>query len=136
MTKDRLKEYRALCAERKEIARRIREVRATMESPAIQKIKADVVAGGTASRSFEKAVFALDRLYQLYLQKEREIAEELILIEGAIAKLPSLEREILRARYIDGKLWEVICAEKHYSWQQIHRIHAEALRMLFDDGIE
>lgn len=135
MTKERLKNYRALCEERDEIVRRITEIRARVEAPKIQRIKADIVSGGCAGEVMEETVLVLSQLQELYLMKECDIAKELLAIEQAIGCLPSREREILRARYIDGKRWETICSEKNYSWQHLHRIHAGSLRLL-EDAIE
>lgn len=59
--------------------------------------------------------------YVEMLQSQKEI--ELIL-NG----LESIERQILRYRYVDGLRWEKICEKMNYSWSQIHRYHNKALR--------
>ncbi len=51
-------------------------------------------------------------------------------IETAIESLPEREKYLMRARYIEGKSWEQIAVDMHYSWQHVHRIHAKALRLL------
>jgi RinA family phage transcriptional activator len=40
------------------------------------------------------------------------------------------ERLLLQYRYLDGKTFEWIAAEMHYSWRQIHRLHSKALTNL------
>jgi DNA-directed RNA polymerase specialized sigma subunit len=40
------------------------------------------------------------------------------------------ERLLLQYRYLDGKTFEWIAAEMHYSWRQIHRLHSQALTNL------
>lgn len=42
----------------------------------------------------------------------------------------SLDRCILRARYIECKAWEQICVELSYSWRQIHRLHSNILNKI------
>ena len=40
------------------------------------------------------------------------------------------ERLLLQYRYLDGKTFEWIAVEMHYSWRQIHRLHSKALTNL------
>ncbi len=40
------------------------------------------------------------------------------------------ERLLLQYRYLDGKTFEKIAVEMHYSWRQIHRLHSRALTNL------
>jgi len=40
------------------------------------------------------------------------------------------ERLLLQYRYLDGKTFEKIAVEMHYSWRQIHRLHSKALTNL------
>jgi DNA-directed RNA polymerase specialized sigma24 family protein len=51
-------------------------------------------------------------------------------IERAIDGLPSVQRRLMRARYIEGKSWEVLADEMTYSVMQLHRIHKKALESL------
>lgn len=41
-------------------------------------------------------------------------------------------RAVLRRRYINGKTWEQIAVELHYSYKQVCRIHGKALQKLKD----
>lgn len=60
--------------------------------------------------------------------KRREIREEIV---NTIEKLSNEnQKDVLRHRYIDLMSWNAICAEMHYSWKQIHRIHNSALKHL------
>lgn len=66
---------------------------------------------------------------------EQEISEEIdraIDIRGTIEQaIKAVEDDTLRVllqhRYIDGKPWERIAADMHYSWQHTHRLHSKAL---------
>jgi RNA polymerase sigma factor (sigma-70 family) len=51
-------------------------------------------------------------------------------IEQAAARLPEREAYLIRARYIECKTWEQIAVDMHYSWRQVHNIHARALKTL------
>ena len=65
------------------------------------------------------------------INKQLQYSYELLRkIENAIKVLPQREQYLIRARYIEGKKWEEICVEMHYSWPQIHRIHRKALDKL------
>ena len=37
------------------------------------------------------------------------------------------ERLLLQYRYLDGRTFEEIAVQMHYSWRQIHRLHSKAL---------
>jgi len=65
------------------------------------------------------------------INKKLQYSYELLRkIENAIKILSQREQYLIRARYIEGKKWEEICVEMHYSWPQIHRIHGKALDKL------
>ena len=51
-------------------------------------------------------------------------------IENAIEVLPAREGYLIRARYIELLSWEQIAVDMNYAWAQVHRMHAEALKML------
>ena len=107
MTKDRLRDYRAIVQEKKALEHQIETD--------------DLVAGHQA-------------LVELYQDKLDRMAEELLAIEQAIDRLPVRERAILRRYYIQGMTWEEVCVAEHYSWRQVHRIHARALERLKEDA--
>ena len=67
----------------------------------------------------------MDRVERLYELRNK--------IEDAMERLSSDQRLLLRYRYIEGMTWESVCVKMHYSWKQIHRIHAKILRILEDD---
>lgn len=56
--------------------------------------------------------------------------EKMEKIEKLIADLPEREKLLMRLRYIDCLEWEKICVTMHYSWRQMHYIHADALKNL------
>ncbi len=49
-------------------------------------------------------------------------------IERVIESVPDdKERLLLKYRYLDGRTFEEIAVQMHYSWRQIHRLHSRAL---------
>lgn len=40
----------------------------------------------------------------------------------------SLQRRLLRFRYLDGLKWETVAHYLSYSWQHVHRLHSAALK--------
>ena len=49
-------------------------------------------------------------------------------VESIIDGVPDeTQRQLLRLRYINGKTFEQIAVEMHYSWRHIIRIHGDAL---------
>ena len=52
-------------------------------------------------------------------------------VKAAIDNAPdSKHRTLLRHRYINGKTWEQIAVEMHYSYMHVCRLHGEALDKL------
>lgn len=74
----------------------------------------------------------MEPLRELYSRKLRALVDLQIRIEQAIESLTSMERELMRLRYIDGADWTEVAAEIHYEWTQTHRIHARALGKIKD----
>lgn len=40
------------------------------------------------------------------------------------------QRTLLIERYVNGKTFEEIAAEMHYTWRHVHRVHGAALRAM------
>lgn len=99
MTKERLRQYRNLKLEE----RQLKEQGNSMEAQ-----------GSSALQEF-------------YRKKREELTAELLAIETAIQALDAPARTLLRDYYINGLTWEAVAERNHYSEAQCHRIHADAL---------
>lgn len=66
-------------------------------------------------------------LQERYRQKLQEVAAEQVAFEDMIAELDPLSRMLMRYRYLDGMMWEEVCAAINYSMSQTHWLHAKAL---------
>lgn len=134
MTKERLRAYKDIRAERDQIQEQLKALEATMYHPRA------VTYGERAGHSSQPAAPVAsaaerhEQLQQVYRQKLDRLAAELLEIEAAMDSLPHRERVLLRYHYIDGLTWEQVCVRMSYGWSQIHRIHAKALRMLSEEG--
>ena len=130
MTKEQLMEYRSI---RREIDQ-IREIRRQMRLEA-EGLRAVSLTGmpGAAGKQTDRVGAAIARYLeasQPYADKLDALTAKQAEIEYAIASLPQLEREMMRYRYLQGMRWEDICVRMHYSWRQVHRLHAAALKRL------
>jgi DNA-directed RNA polymerase specialized sigma24 family protein len=129
MTKERLRSYLDLKAERDQLRQQLETIEAALYSP-----KAQRLTGMPASPSHGNAVEEMAarhlELMDRYRAKMLELAEEQLEIEKAIEALEPTERMLLRFRYIEGLPWEEVCVRMNYSWRQTHRMHSKALEAL------
>lgn len=108
MTKEQLRQYRALKRESRRIEQRLR----TMEK----------------RPDCEQAI--LRPLRECYSKKLEVLVAEALKIEAAIETLTPTERELVRLRYLDGLPWHRVAAGIHYSETQTYRLDKATLRKL------
>lgn len=130
MKKEELREYRMLALEKKEIEQQIETVEAQLYNPKIQRVTD--MPKGLGGKGMEDVAIRHVELLEMYQDKLASIAESLHKMETEFQRLPARERVLARSRYVYGMTWEEICVEMHYSWRQVHRIHANVLRLLRD----
>ena len=110
MTKDELRQYRSMKIEICQLQRRIVELE-------------------QLGHDYDREL--IQPLRDLYQTKLQELIIGQLRIEKAIESLDTVERELMRARYIDGKEWTDIVGDAiPYEWTQTHRIHARALNKI------
>lgn len=75
---------------------------------------------------------------QKKIQKQKEDMVNIrIDIEKSIMRLSNGDEcLVLYYRYIHFETWEKICTLIDYEWAQMHRLHAKALRHIYDDVIK
>lgn len=129
MTKERLRRYRDLLAEKKQLDQQLETIEAALYHPKIQKITQTPGAPSPGNAAEDLSIKHLE-LLERYRGKLAELTLEQLAIEDAIERLPVRERNVLRAYYIRGLTWEETCVAVEYSWSQVHRIHARALKLL------
>lgn len=86
--------------------------------------------GGGLLAGYADCAAELDHAVERLLAVEREVL-------GVIEQVPdSRYRRLLRARYVEGKKWEAIALEMHYSYTQVVKyLHPRALACV-QDAIE
>lgn len=132
MTKERLRDYRAIVHEIETLEHQIETIETALYHPKVPKLRNTPKAAGSG-RTTEDLAAKHQVLLELYRGKLGRMAEELLAIEQAIDRLPARERTILRRYYLEGMTWEEVCVAEHYSWRQVHRIHARALERLREE---
>lgn len=130
MTKERLRTYRDLTKELKQIRQKIKAMEGTLYSPKVPKLSGMPGGGPSGINAKEELADKHLELLDHYREKEKELTAEQLAIEQAIDSLDYIERALLRAYYIDGLTWEQVCVAISYSWTQTHRIHGRALEKL------
>ena len=130
MDKKRLQEYIWLQKEATQLQERIEELeaRATKQT--------SIITDEPRGTSIDKVDIILEivELTKAYDEKKTEAVQCMIEIEEAIEKLPARERYLMRSRYIERKEWTQIAVDMSYSWRQVHRVHANALRSMKKHG--
>lgn len=133
MTKERLRKYVTLRQEVLNLEARVREKEHEMVSLRSPSLEGLPTAKGKTSSPVEDAVASLVDLQAKYVRRLEVMYREQSAIEEAVASLSdSVERQLMRARYLDGQTWEEVCETIGYSWSQVHRIHARALQNIAD----
>jgi len=128
--KDKIKylsQYKKLLIEHKQIYINYEKMREKLEFPAIsaQVMMLTPTSSNMPCNPVEAEYFRLLSLEELL----NEILIRLRNIEKSINQLEdSIQRTVLRLRYIDGMTWEKICVNINYEWAWTHRIHSNALR--------
>ena len=132
MTKERLRRYREIKKEARQIRDKLEEIESRLYSPKGQLLtgmpSAPPPGGGTVT---EALIDRHAQLVQMYRDQLTVLEEEQLAVETAIASLEdSTARQLMRYRYIDGLKWEEVCIRIKYGWAQTHDIHSKALKQL------
>lgn len=130
MEKHQLKQYKHIKKEIAQLESKLADVEAALLYPKIQHLSKTPGGQPAAGNPQEALAIYHIELRGLYKAKLKELAAEQLAVEKAIERLESQERTLLRLRYLDGLTWEQICVKESYSWAQVHRHHAEALKKL------
>lgn len=130
MTKERLRKYRDLSQELRQIQQKIETMESALCSPKIQRITGMPSAPNGGHNTKEDLMAEHIELLEHYKVKEAGLKAEQLAIEKAIESLDYRERTVLRLYYIDGLTWEQVCVLVNYSWRQVHNIHSAALKKL------
>lgn len=110
---------------------RIARIRSALEGSAI---RIRDLPGG-ASKERDRMATDVARLLELEDQLKARVLEyetELIVIDEALAALPSPEQEIMRLRYVDGLKWRQVAQHMNYDERWCRRLAKRAEDRLLD----
>ena len=128
MRKEHLKEYRHICEELRQLNNeRVKWITRAERSTCAPSMTPRV--GG----HHDPMPLIIDKLTGIRASADAlsaRLCDAKLRIERAIDKLPSLQRQVMRARYIEGKNWDAVSEETAYSVMQLHRIHKKALESM------
>ena len=130
MGKEELMQYKTKKVEIKQLKERIKELEERKTSIKSQVIT-DMPTGNGEGTDILSLIVMIEDAETELIQKEKQLIATMNKIEHTIDNVEnSLDRCILRARYIECKAWEQICVELNYSWRQIHRLHSNILKKI------
>lgn len=130
MGKEELMQYKTIKVEIKQLKERIKELEERKTSIKSQVIT-DMPTGNGEGTDILSLIVMIEDAETELIQKEKQLITTMNKIERTIDNVEnSLDRCILRARYIECKAWEQICVELNYSWRQIHRLHSNILKKI------
>lgn len=89
----------------------------------------DMPRGGSSEDDrLLEIMIEIEKLEEMYNKKRLKLMKQLNEIENVIDSLEeSIDRNIMRMRYIKNYTWERICVELNYSWNGIHKRHRKIL---------
>ena len=130
MTKKQLQQYKWLLKNIKRLEDKKLELRTTAEKM-VANISNDPISTSLEQDKMANTVAEMVDVENLISDQLKQSYAILKDIEVAISKLPDeRDRYLINLRYIECKEWNEIAEDMSYSWGQIHRIHAEALKRL------
>lgn len=127
--KKRLSAYLDTKREYKQIEERLEVLNTRMFSLGSPRLDG-MPRSGSGGDNKPDLIDAKDRLVERYMALGAELMKTQLEIENEIKWLDSVERRVMRHRYIEGLSWEQVCVAMDYSWRQTHNIHARALDRL------
>ena len=132
MTKQDLREYYWIKRNISKLEDKLEELRTKATSTTSHlKNDQDAIQGkGNTSDKVGDGAAEIDKVTREIEKQIKKSYLTLSVIDLAIEELPAREGYLIRARYIGCLSWEQIAVDMKYSWQHIHRIHADALRLL------
>ena len=130
MDRDRLRAYRAILQEIKQLEEIKRDVETRGLAPKVPQLTG---LPGAPSADHDKIGALVARTADLtahYAERIAALHEEQIAIEEAVDRLRGYERIVIRYRYLQGKSWREIMTLVPYCYTRLQQIHRHALERL------
>lgn len=91
----------------------------------------DIPKAGSSNNGFTRAVERIEEIEHEINTEIDKLVELKKQIETAINTIDDdILRLLMRYRYINGKTWEQIAVDMHYSYMHITRLHGKALQRM------
>lgn len=130
MTKEELKEYIETKREIEIIKEKI-EFLESKKTSIKSMIIDDMPKSEPEQDRLGQLLIQIEELIDSYNDKQDKLLKEQLKIEKCIDRLEdSIDRNIMRLRYLEGMKWEKICVETNYSWEGIHKKHRKILNKI------
>lgn len=130
MTKEELKEYIETKREIEIIKEKIECLEGKKTSIKSQ-IITDMPRGEAEQDRLGQLLIQIEELIDSYNEKQDKLLKQQLEIEKCIDKLEdSVDRNIMRLRYLEGYTWERMCVLLNYSWNGIHKKHRKILEKI------
>ena len=135
MTKNELKEYRAVANEIEIIKEKLEYLEEKKTSVKSQVIS-DMPRSSSENERLSTLLAEIEEVTELYNEKMSRLIKSQFKIENTIDILDdATERNLMRLKYLDGFTWEEVAVEMGYSWQHIHRIHNKILKKIRQNAV-
>ena len=132
ITYDDLKRCAALAREADDLRERIMRLRSMVEGCTGMQIGS--VRGNGQADPVGEAVASLDKLRVHWLKKMDEYLAVMLRVDAAIESLESdAQRSVIRARFVDGLIWDAVGERLGRSEKQCRRICKAGLAKLFPE---
>lgn len=131
-----LYQYRSIKKEIAELKERINHIYSSAMVPGIKNITDMPMAQGYSADGLSKVFEQIEELTEVWAQRITELQQVCTKIETAMAGLESIERRVIRYRYMDNKSWNKISNITKYSIPHLHRIHNRAVDKLRSCNID
>lgn len=130
MDKETLCEYGSIKREIHQLQSRIRQLELDATASSTQRMTGMPMHHGFDQDAFSEYIVRKQELEEIIVSKRKDLVAKEIEIEESINILNSVQRRLIRYRYIDCMGWNRIAREMCYSVAQVHRIHGAALQIL------
>lgn len=136
MDRETLEKYRSNREEILQLKEEIDNLESMATSAGVANYNGMPGGGGAISDPTGRAGTTLGYMRTGYEQRLREMEQQQLRIEKAIAHLEDDLRKIIRYRYIMGLKWNAICEKmpnengEPMDWSTVHRKHRKALQIL------
>lgn len=129
VTKNELRQYRALKDEIVQLYEEIHELDMMMVVPSVQNLSGMAGAHLTTDKIGE-VIARADELRKRYLDKMSILLDMKARIESEVDALDEDEQVLIRLYYFRGMTWEAVAATMMLSWNALHHRHRKILRKL------